>query len=214
MTRVHRALVTAAATMAVAAALVDARPAIDASTLAGEISTDRDHISAPELAERIMRGDPALRLFDVRPRAEYEALHIPTASHATLDELSRARFPRDATVVVYSEGSAHAAQAWVLLRLNGVRTVYFLREGIYEWIARVREPRLASSMKLTKSEDREFYREVHFETLLWSHSSVRESVCLRRKVAGSTPAGPTIVISFFDKTYLSVKPANKFCCYF
>ena len=158
MTRVHRALVTAAATMAVAAALVDARPAIDASTLAGEISTDRDHISAPELAERIMRGDPTLRLFDVRPRAEYEALHIPTASHATLDELSRARFPRDATVVVYSEGSAHAAQAWVLLRLNGVRTVYFLREGIYEWIARVREPRLASDA--TPAERADFDRAV------------------------------------------------------
>ena len=105
-----------------------------------------------------MRGDPALRLFDVRPRAEYDALHIPTASHATLDELARARFPREATVVVYSEGSAHAAQAWVLLRLNGVRNVYFLREGIYEWIARVREPRLASDA--TPAERTEFDRAV------------------------------------------------------
>ena len=158
MTRIHRALATTAATLAVAAALVDARPAIDAVTLAADIEANRDHISAPELAERIMRQDPTLRIFDLRPRAEYDALHVPTATHATLDDLSRARFDRAATIVVYSEGSAHAAQAWVLLRLRGVRSVYFLREGIYEWIARVREPRLA--VDATPAERAEFERAV------------------------------------------------------
>ena len=158
MIRLHRTLAGAAATCALAAALVDARPAINATTLAAEIEAERDHISAPELADRIMRQDPTLRLFDLRPRAEYDALHIPTASHATLDELSHLPFARDATVVVYSEGSAHAAQAWVLLRLRGVRQVYFLREGIYEWIARVREPRLA--VDATAAERAEFDRAV------------------------------------------------------
>jgi rhodanese-related sulfurtransferase len=143
MTPPHRALATLAATLALAAALVDARPAVDASTLAAEIEEQRDHISAPELADRIMRRDPALHIFDLRARADYDAFHIPSATHTTLDELSRASFPRDASVVLYSEGSAHAAQAWVLLRLRGVRKVHFLREGVYEWIARVREPRLA-----------------------------------------------------------------------
>ena len=114
MTRVHRALATLAATLAFAAALVDARPAIDAATLASEIEADRDHISAPELAERIMRRDPALLVFDLRSREEYDAFHIASASHATLDELARASFPREASIVLYSEGSTHAAQAWVL----------------------------------------------------------------------------------------------------
>ena len=156
MTRVHRALATLAATLALAAALVDARPAIDAATLAAEIEADRDHISAPELAERIMRQDPALRVFDLRSREEYDAFHIASASHATLDELARASFPREASIVLYSEGSTHAAQAWVLLRLRGVRNVHFLREGIYEWIARVREPRLA--IDATPAERAEFER--------------------------------------------------------
>jgi hypothetical protein len=31
----------------------------------------------------------------------------------------------------------------MLLRLSGYRHVLFLREGLYEWIARVHEPRLA-----------------------------------------------------------------------
>jgi rhodanese-related sulfurtransferase len=158
MTSVHRGLAIVAATLAFAAALVDARPAVDAASLAAEIERQRDHISAPELAERIMRREPDLRLFDLRSRADYESFHIPGASHATLDELSRATFPHDASVVLYSEGSAHAAQAWVLLRLRGVRNVYFLREGVYEWIARVREPRLA--VDATERERAEFERAV------------------------------------------------------
>ena len=128
------------------------------ATLAADIEAERDHISAPELAGRIMRQDATLRLFDLRSKREYDTLHIPTATHATLDDLSRIAFPRDATVVVYSEGSAHAAQAWVLLRLRGVRNVYFLREGIYEWLARVHEPRLA--VDPTPAERAEFDRAV------------------------------------------------------
>jgi rhodanese-related sulfurtransferase len=158
MTRLHRALAGLAATFGLAAALVDATPAVDAATLAADIEAERDHISAPELADRIMRGDPTLRLFDLRSRAEYDTLHIPTATHATLDDLSRQSFARDATVVVYSEGSAHAAQAWVLLRVRGLRNVYFLREGIYEWLARVHDPRLAADA--TAAERAEFDRAV------------------------------------------------------
>jgi rhodanese-related sulfurtransferase len=156
MIAIHRSLATVAAALAFAAALVDAKPAVDAVALAADIDAQRDHISAPELAARIMRSDPALRIFDLRSRAEYDALHIPTATHATLDDLSRARLPRDAAIVLYSEGSAHAAQGWVLLRLRGYRNAYFLREGIYEWIARVREPRLA--VDATAAERAEFER--------------------------------------------------------
>jgi len=54
------------------------------------------------------------------------------------------RLPPDATVVLYSEGGAHAAQAWVLLRVRGYSRVVVLREGVYEWIARVLDPRLAT----------------------------------------------------------------------
>jgi 3-mercaptopyruvate sulfurtransferase SseA len=42
--------------------------------------------------------------------------------------------------VLYSEGGAHAAQAWVLLRAAGVRNVYFLRGGILEWLDLVMNP--------------------------------------------------------------------------
>ena len=151
--RSHSALAMVAATLGLAAAVADGRPAADAAQLAADISAERDHITAPELAARIMRQDRSLRLFDLRPREEYEQLHIPTAVSATLDELARAALPRDASIVLYSEGGVHSAQAWVLLRMRGYRDVRFLREGIYEWLGRVLEPRLASDATATERAD-------------------------------------------------------------
>jgi hypothetical protein len=45
-------------------------------------------------------------------------------------------------VVLYSEGGAHAAQGWFLLRARGHERVFFLREGLYEWMRDVMEPTL------------------------------------------------------------------------
>ena len=60
-----------------------------------EIAAERDHISAPELAERIIAGDPALRVFDLRSAAEFEQMHIPTAQHAIdRDAAARPAAPR------------------------------------------------------------------------------------------------------------------------
>jgi rhodanese-related sulfurtransferase len=143
MTRVHAALLCVAAWAGLAAAATGPGSSTAAARLVEEIAAERDHISAPQLADRIIAGDPALRVFDLRSAAEYGQLHIPTAQQASLETLMREPLPPDATIVLYSEGGAHAAQAWVLLRLRGYRDVFVLREGLYEWIARVIEPRLA-----------------------------------------------------------------------
>ena len=153
--RTHGALAIVAATLGLAAA-VDGRSAVDVKELAAEIVAERDHITAPELAIRIMNQDPLLTIVDLRPRADYDPLHIPTAISATLEELPGMQFPRAASIVLYSEGGAHSAQAWALLRLTGHRDVRFLREGIYEWLARVMEPRLAEDA--TPAERAEFAR--------------------------------------------------------
>ena len=41
-----------------------------------------------------------------------------------------AAFHPSDTIVLLSEGGAHAAQAWVLLQVRGYRNVFFLRDGI------------------------------------------------------------------------------------
>jgi rhodanese-related sulfurtransferase len=124
--------------------------------LAADIAAERDHISATVLGERLMRGESSLLVFDLRSAAEFAELHIPSATRIAVEDLGHAPLPRSATIVVYSEGGAHAAQAWMLLRLRGYRRVFFLREGLYEWIARVLEPRLA--VDATVAERAEFDR--------------------------------------------------------
>jgi rhodanese-related sulfurtransferase len=156
MTQIHRALAIGAAILGLAAAGADGRAGTDASALAADISAGRDHITAPELAARIMRQDPSLRVLDLRPRSEYDELHIPTAASTTIDQLTRATLPRTSSIVLYSEGGTSSAQGWALLRLRGYRDVRFLREGIYEWLARVIEPRLA--VDATPAERADFAR--------------------------------------------------------
>jgi rhodanese-related sulfurtransferase len=156
MSRIHRILGLTAAALGLGAAAADFRPSVDpvdVAEIAGEVEAERDHISAIELAERIVGRDRNLRILDLRSRQEYDEFHIPSARHATLADIANEQIPRDSTVVLYSEGGAHSAQAWVLMRMRGYRNVYFLREGIYEWISRVHEPRLATDATAMEREE-------------------------------------------------------------
>lgn len=117
-------------------------------SLAEEIEHETDHVTALELAQWIRDRRPGLRVIDVRADSEYAAYHIPTAERIPLGELTSAHFDPGATLVLYSEGGAHAAQGWVLLRTAGVRNVYFLRGGILDWMDDVLNP--AASTELTR----------------------------------------------------------------
>jgi len=156
MNRLHRTLAIAAATLGCTAAVAGRRPTTDPSVLATEIDRETDHVSALDLAEQIMRNDADLRLYDLRSAAEYEEFHIPRAQRTTVTDLTRTTLPANAKIVLYSTGGAHAAQAWVLLRMRGFRNVSFLREGAYEWTARVLQPQLA--VDATAAERAEFER--------------------------------------------------------
>ena len=140
------------ALLAVGAAVVgNPAPNTDSArlrALAGEIEHESDHVTALELAEWIRERRPDLRVIDVRTDSEYAAYHIPTAERVPLGALATKHFGPRATVVLYSEGGAHAAQGWVLLRMAGTRNVYFLRGGILDWMDDVMNP--AASSELTR----------------------------------------------------------------
>jgi rhodanese-related sulfurtransferase len=142
MTRVHAALMFVAASAGLAAAASGAAPR-DTRRPVADISGARDYISAPQLAAQIIAGNPALRVFDLRSATEFEEMHIPTAQHSSVDALRHDALPPDTTIVLYAEGDREAAQASEVLRLRGYRHVLILRDGLYEWIGRVVEPRLA-----------------------------------------------------------------------
>lgn len=119
--------------------------AIDVPALARAVAREEDHVTALELAQWIKDRRPGLRVLDVRSSEEYERYHLPTAERLALDSLATTPFRVDDTLVLYSEGGAHAAQAWVLLRALGYRNVYFLRGGLYEWLEQVMNPTLADT---------------------------------------------------------------------
>lgn len=111
--------------------------AADVDTLARMVEAEEDHVSALELAAWIRDRKPGLRVIDVRDADAFADYAIPLAENVPLEDLMRMPFRRDETVVLYSEGGAHAAQAWVLLRARGVRAVYQLKGGLYAWVDEV-----------------------------------------------------------------------------
>ena len=128
------------ALLAAASSVATPRPSSSAQALAHQIETEADHVTAMELAGWIRQRKPGLRVIDVRTDSEFTAYHIPSAERVPLSELTQLT-PRDGeTLVLYSEGGAHAAQGWVLLRILGHREVYFLRGGLLEWIDEVMNP--------------------------------------------------------------------------
>ena len=153
MNRLHAVLAITAATLGWGATAADLRAPVRSPELAADIEKEIDHISAIDLAERIKRQEPGLQVFDLRSTEEYADFHIPGARHALIGDLLHEPTTAEATIVLYSEGGTHAAQAWVLMRLRGHRNVFFLREGIYEWLSRVQEPRLAANATAAEREE-------------------------------------------------------------
>jgi rhodanese-related sulfurtransferase len=141
----HRALGVIALVMGLGAAVFGSRPAsgsIDVAKLARAVANEDDHVTAIELAQWIRARRPGLRVIDLRSATDFDSLHIPTAEQAAIDTLDRIRFKSGETIVLYSEGGAHSAQAWVFLKALGHTNVFFLRGGVYEWLGDVLSPGL------------------------------------------------------------------------
>ena len=137
---------------------------IAAALAVGAVVADRSSetprfISAPDLASRIMRRDPALRIFDLRSAAEFERFHVAGAQQLSPSLLRREPLPPNWTVVLYGNGESRAAQAWTIARDRGA-DAFVLRGGVREWFTRVYEPRLA--MDATPAERSEFEQAARF----------------------------------------------------
>ena len=156
MTR-GRLLTILASLLGLAAVIVDPPSVARAVSSGGDAPS---FISAPELAERIVRRDGTLRVFDLRSHAEYERFHIPGAAHTTLRGLAREPLAADSTTVIYANRLAHAARGWATLSGRSVRDVRILRGGAYEWIMRIHEPRVA--VDATDAERAEFEQAARF----------------------------------------------------
>lgn len=153
----HRLLAMAAALAGVLAAFAGspapgqrhavpaARAGVDVARMAAAVAHEEDHITALELAEWIRGRKPGLRIIDLRSAREFDTYHLPRAEKLAIESVVATPFRPGETVVLISDGGAHAAQAWVLLQTLGHRNVYCLRGGLGEWLDDVMHPTLPAN---------------------------------------------------------------------
>jgi len=117
-----------------------------AAALAKTIAEERDHVTVAQLSDWIIKDQRDYELLDIRDKADFDADHIAHARHvplaALMSDAALAALPPGRKVVLYSNGTAHAAQAVVLLRLVD-RDAYALLGGFNHWQAYLNDPATA-----------------------------------------------------------------------
>jgi thiosulfate/3-mercaptopyruvate sulfurtransferase len=107
-----------------------------------QVESGQDHLEPEELADRLVRGEPDLLAVDIRPPVEYQAFHIRGAVNITMGKLSQELEPRKnkGTIVLYSNGMTHPAQARDSLHRQGFGNVYLLTDGLQSFMERCLKP--------------------------------------------------------------------------
>jgi len=113
----------------------------DTTTLAS-IESASDHIEPEQVADRLLRGDASLMLADVRAYEEYEQFHIRGAENVPVSEvLNKLELYRNHdTIVLYSNGMSHPAQARDILAMHGFTNVYQMTDGLQGFLDRCVRP--------------------------------------------------------------------------
>ncbi len=130
-----------------------------AASLAKTVADEQDHVTVAELSDWLIKDRRDFTLLDIRDRADFEAGHIEGAQHVPLAELmsedSLGALPPGRKVVVYSNGTAHAAQAALLLRLVE-RDGYALLGGFNYWQAYLNDPQAAGAAEMDPARRAEY----------------------------------------------------------
>jgi rhodanese-related sulfurtransferase len=165
------------------------RGQFDAQAMARLIMDGEDHVSALTLAAWIRASKPGLRVIDVRSPGEFREFAIPTAENLPLDVLLQTRFGAGDVIVLYSEGGAHAGQAWTLLRAMGVHNAWFIAGGLADWHDEVLEPVLAKDA--SPAEALAFEKTAELSRYFGGTPSIGERAPAPRGTAHAAAAGTT-----------------------
>ena len=132
---------------------------IVAASMAQRIAAEEDHITVVELADRLMKDRPNFELIDIRDERDFYSGHIQGARHIPLarliDQDSLVSLPPGRSIVVYSNGTAHAAQAALLLHLTG-RDALALLGGYNYWQAYLHDPEKAGIAEMDPAERKRY----------------------------------------------------------
>ena len=167
--------------------LVDTRPAAAGKleALAGQIAREEDHVDALTLASWIKEGRPGLRVINVRDGLDSATYMIPGASAVPLGRIASVTTTPGEPIVLYSDGGAHAAQAWVLLRARGMKDVFVLKDGMAAWEDEVLAPR-APAVSSDSAQRR--YRQARALSLWFGGKPSLEPAARATPAAAPTPA--------------------------
>lgn len=157
------------------------RGQIDIRRAIAAIEEGSDHVTALELAAWIRAQKPGLRVIDVRSPTEFAGYAIPTAENLPLDKLVQTAFAPHETAVLYSEGGAHAGQAWVLLQALGVDNAFFIAGGLADWRDDVMSPVLSPSA--TDSEKQAFQATAELSRYFGGQPSIGDRPCIAPSIA-------------------------------
>jgi len=124
------------------AGTVERPPVTFEASLLQSIEEAMDHVEPDELAERMVSGEAGLLVIDVRPANEFHEFHLRGAVNVPVSELISFLEPRknSGTVVLYSNGMTHPAQARDSLARLGHTNVFILTDGLVGFIERCLKP--------------------------------------------------------------------------
>jgi len=107
-------------------------PASPPDTFLGNVASGEDHVDPLEAARRMMAAEQGLTVVDVRPASDFALFHLRGAVNIPLEQLSSrlSELGKARTVILYSNGTTHAAQAWLALRRLGFINALALTDGL------------------------------------------------------------------------------------
>ncbi|MDY6953666.1 MAG: DUF6691 family protein [Thermodesulfobacteriota bacterium] len=110
--------------------------------LLASLQSGLDHIEPAELADRLLGGDPLMRLIDIRTPGEFVTFHIRSAVNVQVADLPGTLGPHknQGLIVIYSNGMTHPAQVRDSLFRLGFKNVYLLTDGLEGFIETCLKP--------------------------------------------------------------------------
>lgn len=118
----------------------EGRVTIDTRELARLSSATADRLAPAELADWLVTGRADYVLIDLRNAEEFATHRIPGARHVPLAKLTDEVASRSEKIVLYGKDDVPAAQAWILLKAQGFKSVHTLAGGLDAWDAEVLFP--------------------------------------------------------------------------
>jgi rhodanese-related sulfurtransferase len=116
----------------------------DPQGIAKSIEESEDHIDPATVSQWIIEGRRDFMLIDIRGSEAFEQGHIKGAENIPLSQLLQKdtldELPEDKLMVIYSNGSSHAAQAWLVMKTAGFDS-YMLEGGFNYWNKVIMNPK-------------------------------------------------------------------------